>query len=81
MFYQCIIVAFLSYLVWFALVARYPISLLHAFSFFTPVFGVIFSGILILGEVISSNLVMALVLVSLGMVLVNYRPTEVEKDR
>ena len=81
MFYQCIIVAFLSYLVWFALVARYPISLLHAFSFFTPVFGVIFSGILILGEVISSNLVMALVLVSLGMVLVNYRPTEVERDR
>ncbi len=80
MFYQCIIVAFLSYLGWFALVARYPVSLLHAFSFFTPVFGVIFSGILILGEVISPNLVMALVLVSLGMVLVNYRPTEIEKD-
>ena len=81
MFYQCIIVAFLSYLVWFALVARYPISLLHAFSFFTPVFGVIFSGILILGEVISPNLIMALVLVSLGMVLMNYRPTEVERNR
>ena len=74
MFYQCIIVAFLSYLVWFVLVARYPVSLLHAFSFFTPVFGVVFSGILILGEAISPNLILALILVSLGMILVNYRP-------
>ena len=74
LFYQCIVVAFLSYLVWFVLVSRYPVSLLHAFSFFTPVFGVLFSGILILGETISPNLVMALVLVSIGMVLVNYQP-------
>jgi len=72
--YQCIIVAFLSYLVWFVLVSRYPVSLMHAFSFFTPVFGVLFSGILILGETISPNLVMALILVSIGMVLVNYQP-------
>ncbi len=74
LFYQCIIVAFLSYLVWFVLVSRYPVSLMHAFSFFTPVFGVLFSGILIIGETISPNLVMALILVSLGMVLVNYQP-------
>jgi len=72
--YQCIIVAFLSYLVWFVLVSRYPVSLMHAFSFFTPVFGVLFSGILILGETISPNLVMSLILVSIGMVLVNYQP-------
>ena len=74
LFYQCIIVAFLSYLVWFVLVARYPVSLLHAFSFFTPVFGVVFSGIIILNEVISTNLILALVLISLGMILVNYKP-------
>ena len=74
LFYQCIIVAFLSYLVWFVLIARYPISLMHAFSFFTPVFGVLFSGILILGEAISPNLIAALILVSFGMVLVNYQP-------
>lgn len=76
LFYQCIIVAFLSYLAWFVLVSRYPVSLLHAFSFFTPVFGVIFSGILILGEAISPNLILALIMVSLGMVLVNYRPSD-----
>jgi len=74
LFYQCIIVAFLSYLVWFVLIHRYPVSLLHAFSFFTPVFGVFLSGALILGEGIGLNLILALILVSLGMVLVNRQP-------
>ena len=49
-------------------------------SIFTPVFGVIFSGILILGEAISPNLILALIMVSLGMVLVNYRPSEQVKE-
>jgi drug/metabolite transporter (DMT)-like permease len=73
-FYQCIIVAFLSYLVWFELIHRYPVSLLHGFSFFTPVFGVFLSGALIMREVITPPLIVALALVSLGMVLVNHRP-------
>jgi drug/metabolite transporter (DMT)-like permease len=72
-FYQCIIVAFLSYLLWFELIHRYPVSLLHAFSFFTPIFGVFISGVLILGEGISPGLIVALTLVTLGMVLVNHR--------
>ena len=71
LFYQCIIVAFLSYLVWFELIHRYPVSLLHAFSFFTPVFGVFLGGAFILGELISAGLIAALILVSLGLVLVN----------
>ena len=73
-FYQCIIVAFLSYLLWFELIHRYPVSLLHAFSFFTPVFGVFISGALILGEVISPGLIVALTLIALGMIFVNRRP-------
>ena len=73
-FYQCIIVAFLSYIAWFELIRRYPVSLLHAFSFFTPILGVFLSGILIMNEFISPVLVAALVLVSLGMFLVNHRP-------
>ena len=79
LFYQCIIVAFLSYLVWFVLIHRYPVSLLHAFSFFTPVFGVFLSGALILGEGIGLNLILALLLVSLGMVLVNREPRSVRE--
>jgi drug/metabolite transporter (DMT)-like permease len=73
-FYQCIIVAFLSYIAWFELIRRYPVSLLHAFSFFTPILGVFLSGILIMNEFISPVLVAALILVSLGMFLVNHRP-------
>ena len=76
LFYQCIIVAFLSYLVWFELIHRYPISLLHAFSFFTPVFGVFLSGVLILGELISPGLFLALIFVSTGMILVNFQPKD-----
>ena len=79
LFYQSIIVAFLSYLVWFELIHRYPISLLHAFSFFTPVFGVFLSGALILGEIINPSLYAALALVSVGMVLVNFKPTNSEE--
>ena len=74
LFYQCIIIVFLSYLAWFELIHRYPVSLLHAFSFFTPVFGVFLSGALILGESIGTNLIFALTLVSVGMVLVNRQP-------
>jgi drug/metabolite transporter (DMT)-like permease len=76
LFYQCIIVAFISYLVWFELIHRYPVSLLHAFSFFTPVFGVFLSGAVILGEAMDRSLVLALALVSLGMVLINRRPRD-----
>jgi drug/metabolite transporter (DMT)-like permease len=74
-FYQCIVVAFLSYIVWFELIHRYPASLLHAFTFFTPILGVFLSGLLIMGEDISPDLIVALVFVSLGIVLVNHRPT------
>ena len=82
LFYQCIIVAFLSYLAWFELIHRYPVSLLHAFSFFTPVFGVLLSGALLLREFIGPNLIVALTLVSVGMVLVNRQPkAETDSER
>jgi len=74
--YQCIVVAFLSYLVWFELVQRYPVSLLAGFTFFTPVFGVLVSGALILKEPLTAGVFLALGLVSAGMILVN-RPGRV----
>ena len=74
LFYQCIIVAFMSYLVWVHLIHHYPASLLHGFSFFTPVFSVLLGGVLILGEEITPALILALILVSLGTVLVNRAP-------
>jgi drug/metabolite transporter (DMT)-like permease len=45
-------VASVSFIFWFAMVHRYPISPLHALTFFVPVFGLPISGVLILGELI-----------------------------
>ena len=69
--YQCIVIAFLSYLLWFELIHRYPVSLLAAFTFFTPVSGALISGVLILGEPLTQSIVLSLALVTVGMFLVN----------
>lgn len=68
--YQAVIVAFVSYLVWFWLLTRYIASRLSVFSFLTPLFGVTF-GVLLLGESFSSRFLMAAALVLIGIALVN----------
>jgi drug/metabolite transporter (DMT)-like permease len=70
--YQSVIVAFVSYLIWFWLLQRYPASGLAAFSFWTPIFGVL-AGWLVLGERLTGNLGAAAVLVAVGIYLVNRR--------
>lgn len=42
--YQAVVVAFASYLVWFWLLEHHPASSLAAFSFWTPLFGVLAAG-------------------------------------
>ncbi len=74
LFYQCVIVAFVSFLLWFRLVDRHPVSLLHSFTFFTPILGVFISGMLLLGEPLTWQVATAMSLVSLGMMLVNRQP-------
>jgi len=71
--YQVVVVAFVSYLVWFWLLARYPASGLAAFSFWTPLFGVL-GGWLLLGERLTPNLGAAAALVAIGIYLVNRAP-------
>ncbi|HYI73360.1 MAG TPA: DMT family transporter [Skermanella sp.] len=73
MAYQIVIVAFASYLTWFWLIASYPAGKLTAFSFLTPLFGLIAGGVL-LGERISAAMVAAMLLVCFGIYLVNRRP-------
>jgi drug/metabolite transporter (DMT)-like permease len=68
--YQSIIVAFASYLAWFWMIHRYPVVRLSAFTFLTPLFGVIFSS-LILGEELTPPLWAGLALVATGIYLVN----------
>ena len=70
--FQGIIVAFISYLVWFYLVHAYPVSLLSAFTFLTPVFATI-SGVIFINEPLTLTLVFSLILVSLGIYVVNMK--------
>jgi drug/metabolite transporter (DMT)-like permease len=68
--YQTVVVAFASYLVWFALLARYPASHMAAFTFWTPLFGVL-GGWLLLGDPVTPTLALAMTLVAAGIYLVN----------
>jgi drug/metabolite transporter (DMT)-like permease len=68
--YQGVIVAFISYLGWFWMIQKHQIMALAAFTFLTPMFGVILSA-LVLGESIAPVLWMGLGMVSVGIYLVN----------
>lgn len=68
--YQVVAVASVSYVAWFWLVTRYPASRLAAFSFLTPLFGVLFGGVL-LGEPVGPALAGSVTLLAAGIYLVN----------
>ncbi len=71
--YQTAITAFASYLAWFWLLERYPASHLSAFTFWTPIYGMLF-GWMILGEPVTPALAGAIALVAAGIYLVNRVP-------
>jgi drug/metabolite transporter (DMT)-like permease len=68
--YTFIVVAFVSYIAWFWLVKSYPPTRVTAFTFLSPVFGVV-AGNLMLGEAFTASLGVALALVAFGIYLVN----------
>ncbi len=70
--FQGIVIAFISYLVWFYLVHVYPVSRLSSFTFLTPVFATL-SGVIFLHEPLTLRLTVSLVLVSLGIYVVNMK--------
>ncbi len=70
--YASVVIAFVSYLVWFKLIHTYPVSELAVFTFLTPVFGVV-CGVIFLGEQVTTGLIIGLLLVSGGIYLTNYR--------
>lgn len=69
--YQGVVVAFASYLAWFWLIQVYPVSSVSAFTFFTPIFGILLGGIL-LREPLTIKLLFGGGLVTGGMLLVNW---------
>jgi len=68
--YQTIWVVSVTFVIWFALIARYSASRLSAFTFLTPLFGVA-AGHLVLGEPLTPAFAAAVALVAAGLVLVN----------
>ncbi len=72
MLFQSVLVAFVTFFMWFKLIHRYPVSRLSVFTFLTPIFGV-FSGILFLGEAFTLSLLWGVTLTCFGILLVNWR--------
>ena len=70
LFYQGVIVAFASYLVWFWMIQHYPVSRLAAFTFMTPLCGVIL-GALVLDEPVTALIWLSLACVAGGVFVVN----------
>jgi drug/metabolite transporter (DMT)-like permease len=68
--YQTVWVVAITYVVWFWVMVRYPAAQMSAFTFLTPLFGVLF-GALLLGERVGPYLIGALILVAVGIYLVN----------
>ena len=71
-FYQTVIVAFATYLLWMWMVKRYPASKLSGFTFLAPLFGIVASW-LFLGEPISPALLVGLFAIAIGLRMLNTR--------
>jgi drug/metabolite transporter (DMT)-like permease len=70
---QTVVGAFATYLTWMWMLRHYPATQMATFSFLTPVFALVF-GVLLLGEALTLQLVLALMGVVVGITLVNRRP-------
>ena len=69
--WQGVVVAGVSYALWFWTLTRYAVAELSAFTFITPLVGVL-AGWLVFGETLSWGFSLAIVLVLAGLALVNW---------
>ncbi|MBX6424609.1 MAG: DMT family transporter [Variibacter sp.] len=70
MAYQALFIVPVTYVIWFALIQRYSASRLSAFTFLTPIFGVM-AGHFLLDEPLTPAFAAAVALVAGGLILVN----------
>ncbi len=71
-FLQTVVGAFASYLTWMWMLRHYPATQMSTFTFLTPVFALVF-GVVLLGEPLTVQLMVALIGVAAGIVLVSRR--------
>lgn len=79
-FYQVVMVVIIGYGSWYWLLRRYGVNQVMAFTLLVPIFGVL-SGVFILGEALTAELVAggALTVVGVGIIVLR-RPRLVEPD-
>lgn len=70
--YQSLVTASFGFVAWITLLKRYGAVALHAFIFIMPIAGVFLGGIL-LGEPITGNIVVSLVLIVSGILITHFR--------
>ena len=70
--YQCVVVAFASFLAWFWLLRHYLAARISVLTFLTPLFGTL-AGVLLLGEPLTPSFAAAAALVGAGIYLVNLK--------
>ncbi len=70
--YQGFITASLGYIAWTMLLKKFGAVALHSYTFIMPVAGVFFS-FLLLNEPVTSNILIALVCVTSGILIVNFK--------
>ena len=75
---QVLVIVCFGFLLWFWVLSVYPASDMASFSFLSPVFGVLFGG-WILKETLDASVFLALILVSVGVVLVSKQPARKKK--
>lgn len=75
---QTVIGAFASYLAWMWMLRHYPATQLSSFTFLAPLFALVF-GVLLLDERLTTQLLVALAAVAVGIVLVNRKKAAVAR--
>ncbi len=72
LFYQGLVTASFGFIMWNTLIQRHGATALHSFIFIVPISGVTF-GVLLLDEPLTARLVVAIIMVSAALIVVNYR--------
>ncbi len=71
MVYQTFLTASIGFVLWMALVKKYGAVSLNTFIFIMPISGVLL-GWLVLDELITYKIILAMIFVSLGLIVTNY---------
>jgi drug/metabolite transporter (DMT)-like permease len=70
--YQSIVTASFGFVAWNSLLQKFGATALHSFLFIMPLAGVMF-GVLLLGETITTHLVISIIFIIAGVIIVNLK--------